>query len=100
MGGDFIAVKLEEEIRGCSRLVNVREIEEFNGFIENFDGIDVAVVGRNFLWFSLDGAARSRLDHFLFTGGLLGLWKVDNQVIGNINLLNHYYIWFEGNVQN
>lgn len=56
------------------------------GFIEKFEVLDVVAVGRDFSWFSLDGAARSRLDRFLLLKGLLDLWKVDNQVIRLISL--------------
>ncbi|XP_058775742.1 uncharacterized protein LOC131650016 [Vicia villosa] len=60
VGGNINAVKAEEEIRGYSRVVKFREMEEFNGFINSMKVVDVGAVGRIFSWYSLDGAGNDR----------------------------------------
>lgn len=97
--GDFNAVTVAEERRGCLSSVNYRETEEFNSFINDMKVVDMGAVEKVFSSYSLYGRARSRINHFLLSEGLVDLWKVDNQVIGNRDLSYHCPMWFKGVVR-
>ncbi|CAK8572199.1 unnamed protein product [Lathyrus sativus] len=54
---------------------------------------DVPVIAGKFTWFRSDGSAMSRHDRFLLSDGLVQLWNVANQAIGNRDLSAHCPIW-------
>lgn len=61
---------------------------------------DSPTVGGKFTWFRSDGSAMSRLDRFLMSEGLIRVWNIANQFIGNRDLSDHCPIWVKGNIVN
>lgn len=75
-GGNFNVIWVESEKKSSSGVVNKREMEEFNEFIENLELVDPSTIGKKYTWFSLEGRSMSRLDRFLLSNGLIEAWKV------------------------
>ncbi|XP_058724480.1 uncharacterized protein LOC131595951 [Vicia villosa] len=91
-GGDFNAIKVEEE--RCGRVqANRVEMEEFANFIELMEVVDLPVLGNKFTWINSSGKAKSRLDRFLLSEGINNLWKIVAQVTGNRDISDHRPIW-------
>ncbi|XP_058727061.1 uncharacterized protein LOC131598480 [Vicia villosa] len=76
LGGDFNAIRVEEERKSARGVVNKREMEVFNLFIEKMELADPSIIGKKFTWFSVDGSAMSRLDRFLLSESLMEAWNV------------------------
>jgi hypothetical protein len=55
--------------------------------------IDSPVLGKKFTWFKPDGSARSRIDRFLLTEGVLREWKVAGQWVGDRDISDHCPVW-------
>lgn len=73
---------------------------ELRIFIKDMELINVLVIGSKFTWFSLNGKVMSRLDRFLLSKGMIGKWKVVDQVIGSRGFFDHCLIWIKGKVTN
>ncbi|XP_058760611.1 uncharacterized protein LOC131633951 [Vicia villosa] len=84
------------------RCLNSRstEMEEFNEFIDMLDLVDVLVVGGRFTWSNKEGNAKSRLDRFLLSDGLIDDWKIVGQRVGDMDILDHVPIWLIANDKN
>lgn len=63
--GDFNSVRCSSERRGSSDAVCRKEIEDFDGFIEEAKLIDLPLHGRRFTWYKPNGQCKSRLDRML-----------------------------------
>ncbi|MCI20516.1 hypothetical protein A2U01_0041678 [Trifolium medium] len=55
--------------------------------------IDVPVTGKNFIWFSVDGKAMSRLDRFLLSKGFIDKSGVSGQWVSDRDISNHCPVW-------
>lgn len=84
--GDFNAVACLEERKGRRGESSQHEISDFNNFIVEMDVVDVQVSGKIISWYSPDGLSMSRLDRFLLSKGLIEIWGVSGQWIGNRDL--------------
>ncbi|KAF1864335.1 hypothetical protein Lal_00021991, partial [Lupinus albus] len=72
--GDFNSVKSSEERKGRESHGRLKEMRNFNGFINNLALIDLPLVGRRFTWIKGDGRTMSRLDRFLITSNWAKKW--------------------------
>ncbi|KAI5436046.1 hypothetical protein KIW84_022476 [Lathyrus oleraceus] len=93
VGGDFNSVRVKEERKGISNNFNIKEAEDFEGFISSMNLVDVPMINKKFTWYNLDGSACSRLDRFLISEKLLALWGVGGIVVGDRSISDHCPIW-------
>ena len=73
------------------------KIIEFNNYIDESQLVDVPMIGNKFTWFSLQGNAKSRLDRFLLSDGILNNWGVDNQKVLQRDIFDHCPIVLSAN---
>ncbi|XP_058733537.1 uncharacterized protein LOC131605163 [Vicia villosa] len=99
VGGDFNAVCDKGERKGERVQMDGGEIQEFNEFISSMEMIDLSVLGNRFTWFNQAGSTCSRLDKFLISEGLVDLWEIDRQVVGERSVSDHCPIWLNGMVK-
>ncbi|XP_057444431.1 uncharacterized protein LOC130736645 [Lotus japonicus] len=74
--GDFNSVRSPEERIGISSGPDSsrRDTDEFNGFINDMELLDLPLVGRKFTWFRPNGHAMSRLDRALVSSEWMEAW--------------------------
>lgn len=60
--GDFSIVVIDEERIGKSIGVKIRDMADFNNFMEKMNLIDLPCVGNRYTWFSGNGTIISKLD--------------------------------------
>lgn len=87
------------EGKGVGVATENSEMQWFNDFILHLDLTDILMVGNQFTWFNLAGSSCSRLDRFLITNGLVEMWGIDCQVVGERSVSNHCPIWAKGMVK-
>ncbi|XP_068504049.1 uncharacterized protein [Phaseolus vulgaris] len=88
--GDFNAVRNRSERKGIrDRVVQSREIEGFNNFIDSNALLDLPVVGKIFTWFKADGSAKSRLDRVLVSDEWLEVWPMSKQYVQKREVSDH-----------
>ncbi|KAI5405622.1 hypothetical protein KIW84_052410 [Lathyrus oleraceus] len=93
VGGDFNSVRVKAERKGISNNFNIKEAEDFEGFISSMNLVDVPMINKKFTWYNLDGSACSRSDRFLISEKLLELWGVGGIVVGDRSISDHCPIW-------
>ncbi|MCH94158.1 LINE-1 reverse transcriptase like, partial [Trifolium medium] len=74
---DFNSVREESERRGVGDGPSngqVREMAEFDRFLEDLELVDLPLIGRRFTWFHPNGIAMSRLDRVLLSNEWLFKW--------------------------
>lgn len=62
---DFNAIRCEEERDGIGNGNESREMENFDGFINQNNLLDISLRGRVFTWYRSDGTCKSKLDRAL-----------------------------------
>ncbi|GKV29990.1 hypothetical protein SLEP1_g38860 [Rubroshorea leprosula] len=72
IAGDFNSVRSADERRGRSEHSNYGE--DLNEFIEIAGLVDLPLTRRKFTWYRSDGSAKSRLDRFLLSDGMINFW--------------------------
>ncbi|MCH88921.1 transposon TX1 putative protein, partial [Trifolium medium] len=87
--GDFNSVVSSNERKGMDLGRSGSEMNEFRVFIDRMKLIDVPLAGKKYTWFSADGKKRSRLNRFLMSEGLLSVWGVVSQKVGDRDILDH-----------
>ncbi|KAI5430646.1 hypothetical protein KIW84_035018 [Lathyrus oleraceus] len=97
VGGDFNTVWVKAERKGISNNFNIREAEDFEGFISSMNLVDVPMINKRFTWYNLDGSACSRLDRFLMSEKLFDLWCVGGIVAMDRSISDHCPIWLNCN---
>ncbi|KAI5398482.1 hypothetical protein KIW84_064028 [Lathyrus oleraceus] len=97
VGGDFNTVRVKAERKGISNNFNIKEAEDFEGFISSMNLVDVPMINKRFTWYNLDGSACSRLDRFLIFEKLFDLWGVGGIVAGDRSISDHCPIWLNCN---
>ncbi|XP_058762167.1 uncharacterized protein LOC131635557 [Vicia villosa] len=95
VGGDFNAVKIEEERRGRTTGGRMDEMVEFGDFIELMNLVDVPEVGSIHTWINPGGTASSRLDRFLISDGIIQDWNIVAQVTGDRDISDHMPVWIK-----
>ncbi|KAF1860197.1 hypothetical protein Lal_00040454 [Lupinus albus] len=65
IASDFNSVKSSEERKGRKSHERLKEMHDFNCFINKLDLIDLPLVGKRFIWIKGDDKTMSRLDRFL-----------------------------------
>ncbi|GKV32438.1 hypothetical protein SLEP1_g41047 [Rubroshorea leprosula] len=73
MVGDFNAILGTHESKGGGG--SVREMREFNEFMEGSGLLDLLLIGRKFTWYHPNGSSMSRLDRILVSKEWLSNWK-------------------------
>ena len=58
-----------------------RETRGFNDFIENFELLDILMVGRKFTWYKPNGSVKNRIDRILVCREWLDVWPNSKQCI-------------------
>lgn len=99
IGGDFNAGKMKEEHKGRFAGCN-REMEEFSKFLELLEVGDLPLIKNKFTWISLNGQARSRIDHILVSVGIIDSWNVVAQECGKRDISNHMPVWLKASILN
>ncbi|KAI5437241.1 hypothetical protein KIW84_023385 [Lathyrus oleraceus] len=97
VGGDFNTVRVKTERKGISNNFNIKEAEDFEGFISSMNLVDVPMINKRFTWYNLDGSSCSRLDRFLISEKLFDLWGVGGIVAGDRSISDHCPIWLNCN---
>lgn len=92
--GDFNVVANREERTGRSAYWGYKDMVDFNVFVDNMNLIDPPLYGKKYTYFCSDGIAASRLDRFFISDGIMNLWQVKGQQIGNRDIFDHCPIWF------
>ncbi|XP_058776661.1 uncharacterized protein LOC131650982 [Vicia villosa] len=87
--GDFNEVLRADERIGEGGSKHARGMEDFWGFVEDMDLVDVNCVGGNFTWFKDNGKAMSRLDSFLLSRNIVEEWEVIDQRIERRDISDH-----------
>ncbi|XP_058767746.1 uncharacterized protein LOC131641470 [Vicia villosa] len=87
--GDFNEVLNGDERIGATSNRARRGMEEFAGFVENMELVDVNCVGGRFTWYKDNGKAMSRLDHFLLSRNMMEEWDVIDQRIDKRDISDH-----------
>ncbi|XP_028106829.1 uncharacterized protein LOC114305893 [Camellia sinensis] len=91
LGGDFNEIRNVRERIGVSR--RDRGMQEFNDFIDNYEVVDVQMLGKKFTWCNtLEGKKWSRIDRFLLNPKWLvryklKLWGLPRTISGHCPLL-------------
>jgi len=88
-GGDFDSVRSSDEKKGRGSTFRQVEADHFNKFIEDCSLIDLPICGRLFTWYRGDGVSMSRLDRFLLSDRLCGVWPNCIQVACQRGLSDH-----------
>lgn len=70
--GDFNTVRNQDERFGCS--FHKRRADDFNAFIMAAQLQELQMGGRRFTWVGQGGLKLSKLDRFLLSSELLGIW--------------------------
>lgn len=86
--------------KGRNTQLNQAELVGFKHFIDQMEVVDIPVLGKNFTWFSSDGASMSRLDRFLLSEGVIQKWDITAQSVGDKDISDHYPIWLKGGEMN
>lgn len=81
--GDFNVVSSSDERIGKSSYLKRRDMVNFNSFVDSMNLIDPPVYGKKYTNFCSNGIVASRLDRFLISDGIMNLWKVKGQRVGN-----------------
>lgn len=79
--GDFNPIRKIEERRGSSQLVRgMREITDFNIFIQAMELIYILMVGKRNTWYNASGTAKSRIDRILVSHSWLDCGLIVNNM--------------------
>ncbi|GKV38651.1 hypothetical protein SLEP1_g46541 [Rubroshorea leprosula] len=87
IAGDFNSVRSADERRGRSEHPNYGE--DLNEFIEIAGLVDLPLTRRKFTWYRSDGSAKSRLDRFLLSDGMINFWGDCCQIGLNRTISDH-----------
>jgi len=79
--GDFNAIRRRVERQRTNRGDFIKEMKEFNGFIETNLLMDLPIVGKKFTWFKSNGTTKSRIDRALVTEEWLQCWPTCKQYV-------------------
>lgn len=72
--GDYNSIRVSSERRGRSEVLNMRDMNKFDGFIRNSNLLDMPIHGRKFTCYKPDGTCKSRLDRVLLNNEWLAMW--------------------------
>lgn len=64
-------------------------MEDFSSLIDELEVVDIPLVGNMFTWCGSYGRAKSRLDRFVASGGIISRWNNLGQVTKLRNISNH-----------
>ena len=87
--GDFNAIRRRVERQGANRGDFIREMKEFNGFIETNLLMDFPIVGKKFTLFKSNGTVKSRIDRALVTEERLQCWPTCKQYVQRREVSDH-----------
>lgn len=65
------------------------EMDEFNGFINQMELLDIPISDRRFTWFRPNGKSMSRIDRFLISGAWLSCWPESSQLVLDRDFSDH-----------
>ncbi|KAL8506349.1 hypothetical protein ACS0TY_017286 [Phlomoides rotata] len=72
--GDFNAIRRLEERVGRREMVENRDIQRFEEFIQQSNLHDLMLVGRSYTWYHPDGLCKSKIDRMLVNTEWLKKW--------------------------
>lgn len=74
LGGDFNAVRSASERKGAAIQIPIREMADFDEFIDDMGMNDLPLIGRKYTWHRPNGRSMSRIDRFLVSDEWLSMW--------------------------
>jgi len=90
MVGDFNAIRNPKEMIGLSQSSgNLKEMAQFNLFIDNVDLLHIPMIGRKYMWYITNGTAKNILDRILVSHEWLELWPKSEKYVLDRTILDH-----------
>jgi len=88
--GDFNSIRRKEERKGLVSVSDYsRETKGFNDFIENFELLDIPMVGRKFTWYKPNGLVKSRIERIFVSKELLDVWLNNKKIVLSRSVSDH-----------